>query len=803
MVETNTTANLQIQKQEIEMICRLIVPMQRNTKLRHHVRKDIVTKMKAFVSKFHCNREVVAGIKKSLNFLNKTDNMSKQQQSDIANEIISYINTIRCRFNLTIVEDNKKTNDNECLFIFETFSEIIDKLKLDVNNRSIYNDESMLKLLNMVDKNTSQYKVSDKEPMINIMRENETYHLRYCGVDKIDNNLEKLCQILRDKIIEVNKYNERNIPIINVDKHALILYDKLPFIMHNITKTPYFDINQILSVLKIIKSTTIRNKYKDNIKAVNFWKNQYNGYNYRELIDVDGLCRIVANSKWLMKDNFEKDIRGIIETLYNVSLTNVTVDLVYPKNIKTPVGETKVDEIKVETVPEITTVAKRAKPKRYNTVEKVLTFDEIVEKYKIDKDNKTKVNLNTLTDLKRICDKSSLRYQCDDDHPMIGIGIGDKAKYRLQYKNHCGQNDDLPEITNMLKKIIADEYTNKVVVMENISTVGFFAYGDHIFIYYGNPDKALFDIHQILPLLKIQKASQVYNKYVNDITAIFFDKNEFGGYNVRELVPLNVVSQIIINSKVAFKDSFVKDISMILEHQQEKGLMLITNDHFMINPNANPNPNAQLNVNTIVPAPITIDPNYTHPITKKVYHQTYANKELVTLLDKRIESMQSKEVFIKTFDKKHLLYFLRIQIPNEPRIIVKLGYSYHISDRLQSIKNKWKCSVNLIGLKEIDAEAIELAIHDSLKKLYPDMCYADKSGIVYNEYYVFDNIITKFFDDAPEYNEIKQMSTIDNIIALVHNMLPNIKNPDDYSKIIGLLSKGIDLKLKELDVANK
>jgi hypothetical protein len=93
---------------------------------------------------------------------------------------------------------------------------------------------------------------------------------------------------------------------------------------------------------------------------------------------------------------------------------------------------------------------------------------------------------------------------------------------------------------------------------------------------------------------------------------------------------------------------------------------------------------------------------------------TYINRHLMYMfiLDIDLTKLKLKKQILDIFEKR----FGHLRI-----ILIKIGYTYHLLDRIQALKKKFKCNVYLIGLKQVNSEHDETIFHKILKENYPEL----------------------------------------------------------------------------------
>lgn len=152
---------------------------------------------------------------------------------------------------------------------------------------------------------------------------------------------------------------------------------------------------------------------------------------------------------------------------------------------------------------------------------------------------------------------------------------------RKSYKVTLGTNTHRIANCDMACRKILEETWEK-----NSDAVGkFFPLGKKSFDYkkrhliaYYDKDTVLFDIQHILQILDLHKSQshEKYNEYKNRITHWLPVKNEFGGYFIRELIPMNVLCDLAMSSSSDFSKALRKNIGDIIEKLYHDGQLFVS-----------------------------------------------------------------------------------------------------------------------------------------------------------------------------------------------------------------------------------
>lgn len=97
------------------------------------------------------------------------------------------------------------------------------------------------------------------------------------------------------------------------------------------------------------------------------------------------------------------------------------------------------------------------------------------------------------------------------------------------------------------------------------------------------------------------------------------------------------------------------------------------------------------------------------------------------------------------------MFIVPLKIKEHEDVIVKIGYSSDICERIKTLKSEYKSDIHLIGLRLIKSEKIEKHFHKLLHEVYPenieDKVLGEKNKI---ELYKLSEKIIKEFDSIPE-----------------------------------------------------
>lgn len=176
----------------------------------------------------------------------------------------------------------------------------------------------------------------------------------------------------------------------------------------------------------------------------------------------------------------------------------------------------------------------------------------------------------------------------------VGYNIA-KESYVCQYpkKNKCLKNKD--KICNFALENIRHNFRTSISEIMSCKKACL-PYRNKNLMIFTTQNVLLFDIQHLLSILDIDERmmEKKYKEFSPKITNFMCVKNEFGGYIIRELIPEEVMYEIILSSNSEFSKSFKKDVSMILNKlkQSETNTEVIIRDDTV--------PEKQYDINTSV-----------------------------------------------------------------------------------------------------------------------------------------------------------------------------------------------------------
>jgi hypothetical protein len=213
--------------------------------------------------------------------------------------------------------------------------------------------------------------------------------------------------------------------------------------------------------------------------------------------------------------------------------------------------------------------------------------------------------------------------------------------------------------------------------------------------------------------------------------------------------------QIILSSNSTLSKAFKLDVSKILTELRKNGDLIMTNNEIKLKK---------------VPANQDDASNtFIVNCTKNTIVYSYDNHEDQILIQELIfnGSMLPLSKYINT----PVIYNFIIPLRHTTKaVIIKIGYTDNIINRIETLKSEYKCNVYLIGIKAVRSEKTEKDFHNMLQNVYSKhvVPYEIKSKNKVELYELTDPIL-KQFDSLQEY-----ITPTDNNIVTPSNEQLNI-----------------------------
>jgi hypothetical protein len=362
-------------------------------------------------------------------------------------------------------------------------------------------------------------------------------------------------------------------------------------------------------------------------------------------------------------------------------------------------------------------------------------------------------------DLENNLDKECVRYnKFTKSNPAEYISYNEKQNnYRLiRPDNKEKKSSKLLKLIDIVKNEKCTKFEEKIVKFCTFKKV---MYKNKKMIIYLTVDKIpYFDLNHVINLIDDKNKNDKYQQYKNEIKLYNITDNKYGGFYIKEFINQETFYGILLSSNSSFASNFKKEIAKILDQLTMRGQICITNDEIMLHEKKKP---------------------IEYLVDEYIYTQTYDNMNLVDFAKKRIKYFKD-ENWSRYLDK-HVMYCFIITLddPTEHnRILVKIGYSCDILDRIKSLGYEYKCKFFLIGIKIINNVKEEKEFHVLLKHKFSELFVPIKIGNHdKDEVYVFDTQLYKTFIEYQGINEIddNQIKLEEESKIIMNDYLNNIE----------------------------
>lgn len=355
----------------------------------------------------------------------------------------------------------------------------------------------------------------------------------------------------------------------------------------------------------------------------------------------------------------------------------------------------------------------------------------------------------TEQDIEKMLDKSVSKYNgFSEKHPMDYVSYDETDSLYVFRKTGCKKikRKNVKILCDITLKNIRDKFSGtsgEIVTQEKIIQ----PYKDKYLIIYNNTTDPLFDIQHILVLLELEHTqhNDKYEKFKQHITHFTVHKNEFGGYIIRELITFKIACDIVLASNKPFAQKFKEDVSNILDELRKSGQLVVTSTAMTVN-----TPN-QIENDLVTDKQLEIMANSVNEL------QSYDNNEYRNLV--RMLVIKGSKIIITPYTNNHVMYLFIVTIKDplgKNRIICKVGYTFDIVERMNSLRSEYKCNFYLIALKFVESEKREKEFHKLMKTqfktLWLPMAIKTKAK---DEIYVFDKAL---YEEFMKIEETKQLS---------------------------------------------
>lgn len=333
-----------------------------------------------------------------------------------------------------------------------------------------------------------------------------------------------------------------------------------------------------------------------------------------------------------------------------------------------------------------------------------------------DMPNEDKIDPNkTIDQIKKELNDKVPQYKYSENNPMLGITFDNKKNlWRFQRGKFDIKNIDLTKLITIAKEILVPNFSGN----SGEDTVErFFSHKNYYFLTYMDNDDCYFDIRHIIAVFNLKKTSSndKYNEFASKIVKYKWEKNEFGGYILHELINEETMYELILSSNSVFSQTFKTSIAKILVQLRKDEALEITNDEFKLKPQSK----KYVNEDTELGLLMNTQKEYQPLSCKNPSHMEYVMKLI----------LNGRSISKSAYHKIHILYCFIMPLRSDENIfIIKFGYTEDINERISTLSNSYKCSAHLIGLKVITGKNDEQEFHKILKKNYKNLIHFYKKN---------------------------------------------------------------------------
>ena len=359
------------------------------------------------------------------------------------------------------------------------------------------------------------------------------------------------------------------------------------------------------------------------------------------------------------------------------------------------------------------------------------------------------------------------------------------------------------------KKVYDEGKPEDFIEEDDLLAKTYFEHYDKHFVCYWIEHEPYFDLRHIIASLDMTKesAAKKYEEFVSESEHTLWTKNEYGGYNERDIVNEQTLYSIILSSRSVFANKFKSDISKILAVLRGNGYISLTKEGVELAVNG-------VAINTGVVLPVGIPTLMTRP-DHSLFTQT-VSREIVPYRLSNPADLQfalqliaeGANIPIAKYNNKHVLYGFILALPSiTDTIIIKFGYTENIVNRFISLRSEYGCEIFLVCIKLVRGESAEQAFHNVLKAQYnPLIQKYSKKGKDKIELYKLNINLTESFKDFngidEESLEVPRRLTAE-IKTVINDLTAQHARFYDYFRSARIIPVGVDQN-KYLDfLANK
>lgn len=257
-------------------------------------------------------------------------------------------------------------------------------------------------------------------------------------------------------------------------------------------------------------------------------------------------------------------------------------------------------------------------------------------------------------------------------------------------------------------------------------------FGEIVIVFINDEGVKYVDLDNIIEINSIDKkyADKKYKKYEAEIKKIYWEKNDFNGYNSYHLISPDTASEILSISHCTVSKLRGNHLIKLI-NDLDNVTPIITEEALVTDPIPEETPPLKSE------KPLSDDK---HSLAVKLYGGISWIKALI---DKRIN-------YCDYADDKNVMYFVLLDL-HDTDIICKVGYTSSIVNRLTGLAEEYRCGVTILDLKSIESESIEKNFHKMYTAKYPEDKFEHKKigGTSATEVYYARERLYKAFLEVP------------------------------------------------------
>ena len=283
--------------------------------------QQLITTINDLANTKYIKKDKIFFVKDNLEIIKES---TTNQESKHIDTVIDLISKQKLK-----IEDIKKLKQVKPIVI-KIVKKYEEEYNEEPNEDEIDNKLTIEEVENKLDEKIPEYNGFDENhPMKGVTLENiNRYKIQYGNIKSHAKNISNAC----NKIIEFSGYKNSKIFGKNIPKKYFI-YSNHYFVSYWDQNEPYFDIQHIISVLNLKKSSW-NDKYKEFCNEIEYYlwhPNLFGGYILRELINEQTVYKLILSSNSTLSKSFKKDIAKILADLRKEDLLEITNEKISKK----------------------------------------------------------------------------------------------------------------------------------------------------------------------------------------------------------------------------------------------------------------------------------------------------------------------------------------------------------------------------------------------------------------------------------------------------------------------------------------